>query len=247
VQAGEVFQAEILRKVDVPMKDGPLALGVLDEALDDPHSIPTGRWRDGLCDCFIHGCCHALCCLTYWCQHLALGQVMHRMKLSIWGDPVRSYNDQRLSPFKFMLILTAALFFTGLMIGLVNPTRPLVVVNPDGTVSLDQAAFDAFVKQMQVGHVLDLIAGLFFLFLTVKTRQHIRRVYAIPESRSCIGMEDLCCSFWCGCCVVAQMARHTADYKKYHPACCTETGMNEHSPRAMAGRNGVAQVSPHIV
>ena len=28
--------------------------------------IPTGAWRDGLCDCCMFGPCHAMCCLSYW-------------------------------------------------------------------------------------------------------------------------------------------------------------------------------------
>ena len=32
------------------------------------HFIPNEQWRDGLCDCCTFGCCHAMCCLGYWCQ-----------------------------------------------------------------------------------------------------------------------------------------------------------------------------------
>ena len=44
-------------------------------AAQDPHMIPRGRWRDGLCDCCRFGCCHPQCCLTCWCGPCALGQV----------------------------------------------------------------------------------------------------------------------------------------------------------------------------
>ena len=31
--------------------------------------------------------------------------------------------------------------------------------------------------------------------------------------------------FWCSCCTVAQMARHTADYETYAARCCSDTGL----------------------
>jgi Cys-rich protein (TIGR01571 family) len=43
--------------------DTPNAVGVQGTA----HVIPTEKWRDGLCDCFTFGCCHAMCCLGCWC------------------------------------------------------------------------------------------------------------------------------------------------------------------------------------
>lgn len=36
--------------------------------------------------------------------------------------------------------------------------------------------------------------------------------------------EDFCCSFWCSCCTVSQIARHTGDYEEYPATCCTQTG-----------------------
>jgi hypothetical protein len=40
------------------------------EAIPDGMSsaIPTGQWRDGLCDCCKHGCCEPMCCLGLWFQ-----------------------------------------------------------------------------------------------------------------------------------------------------------------------------------
>ena len=36
--------------------------------LEGSGAIPTGQWRDGLCDCCRHGCCHSMCCLGLWFQ-----------------------------------------------------------------------------------------------------------------------------------------------------------------------------------
>src|SRR3569832_754916 len=54
----------------------------------------------------------------------------------------------------------------------------------------------------------------------IRTRQHIRTQYAIPE-QDCIDDEDYCYSYFCACCVVAQMDRHIRDYHEPdHQACC---------------------------
>lgn len=52
------------------------------------HNIPTGHWRDGICNFMANGCCHPMCCLACWCNPLALGQVATRMKLDAKGSPV---------------------------------------------------------------------------------------------------------------------------------------------------------------
>merc|ERR1712038_1274812 len=44
-----------------------------------------------------------------------------------------------------------------------------------------------------------------------RTKRIVREQNEIPETR-CVGCEDFCCAFWCGCCTVSQLARQTADY-----------------------------------
>ena len=53
VQEGERFMASVIRE---------------NAADSEAEHIPVGHWRDGLCDCCIHGCCHPLCCLAFWCS-----------------------------------------------------------------------------------------------------------------------------------------------------------------------------------
>mmetsp|Transcript_13155 Transcript_13155/g.23847 ORF Transcript_13155/g.23847 Transcript_13155/m.23847 type:complete len:126 (+) Transcript_13155:102-479(+) len=77
--------------------------------------------------------------------------------------------------------------------------------------------------------VLSIFIGVFVIVLVTKTRKQIRSRYGIPEQQ-CVGCEDCCCSFWCNCCAVAQMARHTADYDTYAGLCCSETGLPPHAP-----------------
>ncbi|KAL7430702.1 hypothetical protein ACHAXH_004422 [Discostella pseudostelligera] len=40
-----------------------------------------------------------------------------------------------------------------------------------------------------------------------------------------VGWEDICCAFWCQCCVLGQMARHTVNYDERNALCCNEVGV----------------------
>jgi Cys-rich protein (TIGR01571 family) len=67
---------------------------------------------------------------------------------------------------------------------------------------------------------------LFFLwsmYSLCRTRQNVRAQYSIPEER-CVGCEDLCCAFFCTCCTLSQMARHTGEYETYPGTWCSTTG-----------------------
>jgi Cys-rich protein (TIGR01571 family) len=77
--------------------------------------------------------------------------------------------------------------------------------------------------------VLNIAFGVFGVFVVARTRGRIRSRYGIPERR-CIGCEDCCRAFWCACCTVSQMARHTADYENYAALCCGETGLSPNAP-----------------
>ena len=77
--------------------------------------------------------------------------------------------------------------------------------------------------------VLNIAFGVFGVFIVARTRGRIRARYGIPERR-CRGCEDCCQAFWCACCTVSQMARHTADYENYAALCCGETGLSPNAP-----------------
>lgn len=77
--------------------------------------------------------------------------------------------------------------------------------------------------------VLDLTFLLYLMITGIRARRFIRNKYAIPE-QCCGECEDCCCIFWCKCCTLAQMARHTADYDTYAARCCTKSGLPPHVP-----------------
>jgi hypothetical protein len=62
------------------------------------------------------------------------------------------------------------------------------------------------------------------VFVVAKAREQIRRRDRIPQRTVSCGMEDCCCALCCTWCVVAQMARHTANLKRL--PCCPSNSRN---------------------
>merc|ERR1711862_83948 len=80
---------------------------------------------------------------------------------------------------------------------------------------------------------MQAVSFLFFIYtmyIITKTRKAVREKYDIPETYCPGGCEDCCCAFWCGNCVSAQMARHTADYDNDAAFYCTSTGIPKKYP-----------------
>ncbi len=90
--------------------------------------------------------------------------------------------------------------------------------------------------------------GFYVFYILVRLRATVRHAYRIPEETCLclyrgsdprdgvcnsnsggvgapVGWEDACCALWCGCCVAAQMARHTADYGAKRGVCCNDVGV----------------------
>ncbi|KAL9180871.1 hypothetical protein ACHAXT_011324 [Thalassiosira profunda] len=180
-------------------------------------SVPVGHWKDGLCDCFRHGIIHPALWNAWCCPLVLVGQVMHRLKLTWLGGEGSAAH-------------TAATFRICLCITIIYKAFDQVIKY------LPLAFVDAYgrptTEYVEIVYLRVLLSILFFLFVMVlvcRTRRQIRDRYSIPEQQ-CRGSEDCCCAFWCTCCTVSQMARHTADYETYAGLCCSETGMPAHAP-----------------
>jgi Cys-rich protein (TIGR01571 family) len=172
-------------------------------------SIPRGRWKDSLCSCCKHGCCHpSLICA--WCfPSIAVAQVMKRLNLRMSGR--EGTNKQASRTFFIILLITVLfhLFSSNFLLQHVsskNCDKWFIQIYP-WLISIVPSLFTVFV-----------------ICLIMRTRHHIRNRYNIPE-RNCVGCEDCCVSFFFPCCAVAQMSRHTADYDTYRALCCSNTGL----------------------
>lgn len=231
VKKGERFNAAIL-SANTDEKNIPG---------DNGHNIPTGRWRDGLCSCFDDT---GSCFLGYFCGgRLLLGQVLTRNKLNWVASPMSSTNPTTCRVWLGISIGVPLMLVITLFVALATmPPSPSSVsaefesysFDTDDTTKLDTTTTDE--------EVPGAIAVLFFLLLlvcqgflilnlvaTCRARTHLRNRYNIPEE-TCQGCEDFCCAWCCGPLVICQMARHTADYRRYPSSCCTATGLDPNAP-----------------
>jgi len=178
------------------------------------YAPPTGYWKDGLLGCCNHGPLHPVLCCPLLCVQIATAQVMQRMKLT-WlarsDQPEKIYNRTT----RTVVYLVFFVFAIDLMLS--NLFHHL---GDD-----DTSSSSTLLKSVQI---VDAFFGLIFfgytIFIVTKARFYMRRVFDIPEKR-CHGCEDFCVSFWCTCCTVSQMTRHTADYSSDNGDYCSSTGL----------------------
>jgi Cys-rich protein (TIGR01571 family) len=168
--------------------------------LESTAALPMDRWRDDLCDCCRFGCCHPVICLGFWCNPVLLAQVMTRLKLNWNGEAGNKGNT-----FKVIVGVWIAFILVRWALGL--------GINYGNAQILQTVIF-----------YLDIAFFIFIIVLAVRTRSYLRARSNIPE-RNCAGCEDCCCVFWCSCCTLTQMARHTYDFDKYQAVCCNSTGI----------------------
>jgi hypothetical protein len=211
-----------------------------------------------LCDCCRFGCCHPVICLGFWCnpggliglyQHgsinalhatsshalyftVLLAQVMTRLKLNWNGEAGNKGNTFKVIVGIWIvgeLYVSLASFVSVLLYYLM--THPLKRI----PVTLVRCVLDFGINDGNAQILQKVIFFLnisFFIFITVlavRTRSYLRVRSNIPE-RNCVGCEDCCCVFWCGCCTLTQMARHTYDFDTYRAVCCNSTGMTSGVP-----------------
>eukprot|EP00549_Striatella_unipunctata_P001965 CAMPEP_0118696612 /NCGR_PEP_ID=MMETSP0800-20121206/13956_1 /TAXON_ID=210618 ORGANISM="Striatella unipunctata, Strain CCMP2910" /NCGR_SAMPLE_ID=MMETSP0800 /ASSEMBLY_ACC=CAM_ASM_000638 /LENGTH=292 /DNA_ID=CAMNT_0006595769 /DNA_START=161 /DNA_END=1039 /DNA_ORIENTATION=+ len=198
-------------------------------------NIPVGHWRDDLCDCFRFGALHPVCWMAYCFPTILASQVMTRMSLNWLGGPVSA--AEAASTFKKLLIL----FFIYWIIG---STLSAALITSKGDPHEHDNDFDwdgdenqpvqskTTIGLTEYHNLWHFVFVLFGVFIATRTRYNIRERYAIPE-QNCRGCEDVCCSCFCHCCVLAQMARHTGDYEAHTAMCCTENGLPSHVPNVV--------------
>ncbi|KAL3756088.1 hypothetical protein ACHAWU_009390 [Discostella pseudostelligera] len=181
-------------------------------------SVPVGQWKDGLCDCFRFGFFHPHFWNACYCPLVLAGQIMHRLRLTWLGN--EGSIAETASNSCTLLSITVVYFVLYVILFLVS--FAFIDVDENGNVlSVSSGA----VTLAHLRSWLAIIFRVFILITVARTRWRIRSKYSIPE-KNCRGCEDCCCAFWCTCCTLSQMARHTADYETYAARCCSETGLS---------------------
>jgi Cys-rich protein (TIGR01571 family) len=181
---------------------------------------PTGRWKDGLCDCFAYGLCHAQTCMSIFCTEIALGQIMQRMRLTWTAGLVENYT--RVNTFKTVLTLVICYYIFD---------YTLYAYLTANAVEGQDIQSNTWMGISYCKEIVGLTFSVWSVYALCKTRQHVRTTYSIPNQYcSSSPVEDCCLSAFCSCCVVGQIGRHTGDYDKYPTLCCSETGLPDNAP-----------------
>jgi Cys-rich protein (TIGR01571 family) len=175
--------------------------------------------KDDMCACCGLGCCHPTIWMAYCCPIILLGQVMHRLKLT-WLANEGGNAAQTSITFRTMLFLGISTVVTRAIAFFMRR----IFLDENGAAVSDNAGTFILILECLLWGVY-----IFILVLMCKTRRHIRDKFQIPEQQ-CHGCEDCCCVYWCHCCTVAQMARHTGDYKTHGARFCSETGLPPDAP-----------------
>jgi Cys-rich protein (TIGR01571 family) len=167
---------------------------------------PIGHWKDDLFDCFKPGICHPSWLCAFFCSKISMAQIMTRMSLTWLGEPGERVATA--NTFKVVVLLFVAYTIYASSLGLA---------------SLEYGPRDTPVWMAVMKFTGSILFGIWSLYSLCRTRQSVRMQYSIPEKR-CHGCEDLCCAFFCTCCTLSQMARHTGEYETYPGVCCSTTG-----------------------
>ena len=99
------------------------------------------------------------------------------------------------------------------------------MTNVNGVMMTNCSQTNPPIVYLIICYILYFAFFLYFFIAMCRTRQAIRARYKIEDN--CGGCSDCCCTFWCSCCTINQMARHTNDYEAYPVDCCSATCFNK--------------------
>ena len=218
---------------EVPVVEPSIAKGTLahsvatieqvvakDPRVADPSAaVPVGHWRYGFYDCSKRGFAEPTCCLAFWCNGIALGQVMTRLKLSSDAQPTTCFAKT--------FAIVSALWITYSVVNwifyFVTRITFLKICDSPGCYNSLEMVHDA--STFYVAFFASLLS-IYFIYIGTATRMRMRKAFQIPGS--CLA--DCCAFFWCSCCTVAQMAHHTHDPEVYKSSCCSKNGLRTGAP-----------------
>lgn len=189
-------------------------------------SGPKYQWKDALCGCFNYGICHPSLWNAMFCPLILMAQVATRMELNWLGSPVE--DDAWRHTFKTVFSIVVVYYVISWIL---KPFQPDFDYD-EKTGEMVQIGPDAPLWVTIIYHTVGASFALYSLIVMVKVRREVRKRYEIEADCGCCdgGVEDCCCVFFCNCCAVAQMARHTADYNQKRAVCCTSNGLPDLPP-----------------
>lgn len=187
----------------------------------DRLGAPYGRFRVSLCSC-----CDVLTQATFWmalcCFPVLLAQVLTRLRLKWNGQEIEREQDDD--------DFTCS-----------DKQYKEKESEEENAMTFNKVVL-AFVGVLALGHIPLVGSLIVFIFYMVSMvwiggnlRRYVRQRYKIPKRCSmCPGnTEDRCTMFFCGCCAMIQIARHTHNDKEYPGYCCTTTGLESGAPQLL--------------
>jgi Cys-rich protein (TIGR01571 family) len=189
-----------------------------------------GGWKDDLWDCFRFGPCHATVWNALCCPQLLMAQVLTRMKMNWLGEEAPAHEYKRTFGRVFLIVCLYWLLTT-----LSWPPSSTFIQDPESGKVMRIPPDEVPAAQNLLFNLVLQSFGLYTLLMIIKLRRTVRLRYEIPLQYPLFGngkMEDFCLAFWCGCCSLSQMARHTCDYEQQSATFCSPDGLkrSQHSP-----------------
>jgi Cys-rich protein (TIGR01571 family) len=221
LNTGDQFEAQVdgIRFM-ATVPEGGVREGALFETIhpavaaqQNQQMVPTGRWRNELCDCCNCNArdCLLLCCMGTFCNLVLRAQMMQRLGLTLSGcRPSPSVTSiQRRNVCPIILIVTVIVYF--LHVAAMSSQNPSVTL---------------FMMLVSFGW------SMFLLVALTCARASMRAKYQLPgtccSNSGCL--DDCCITYWCGCCSAIQMISHTHNASVYPYDCCSQTGLGRNAP-----------------
>ena len=159
---------------------------------------------------------------------VASGQVINRLKFTWTARPARNAAESARA-FAILLYITivhwTVIGITEVAIFTLYPKN----VGPDAYAPNTEYGYTEPVEIsgllaviMKINSILKWAYLVIVTFIAFSLRKSVRAKFGIPGS----AFEDCCCAFWCNCCTVGQMLRHTTDYDVYVSQLCSPTGLS---------------------
>lgn len=166
-------------------------------------NVPTGAWRYDLFSCF-DTCDNGMFWMSWCCTYIAMGQLLQRLKLNMCGLQGDYYKNTCIG---WTILWAISLIVYCIVISVSN-------------------GYGVFFY-----YILALVA----LAALTNARYYMRQKWSIPadccDGNGCLG--DCCCVFWCNCCSIIQMMRHTHDERVDYYSCGSVTGLNAEAPEVV--------------
>ncbi|MGK3758723.1 MAG: Cys-rich protein (TIGR01571 family) [Bacillariaceae sp.] len=151
-------------------------------------------------------------------------KLLTRMKMTWLGDPTTPPSEEYKKTFRTVVTIVICNFIIYSIFYCPVTIPTTVDVAGDSSTIIFVRNDDCPMWKYNLSNAASMIFGLYTFIVMIRLRMTIRSKYNIPEN-NCLGCEDCCCIFFCGCCSVVQMAHQTANYDEIRAICCNDTGL----------------------